>query len=72
MEKSDIERGIINTRQYRSPEVILECGRWDNRNDIWSIACILIDLYTGELLFRTHNNQEHLSLIEKVCGHYPD
>ena len=23
-------------------------------------------------LFRTHNNQEHLSLIEKVCGHYPN
>ena len=71
VEKGDIGSGIINTRQYRSPEVILECCNWDNRSDIWSIACILIELYTGELLFRTHNNQEHLSLIEKVCGHYP-
>ena len=72
VEKGDIGSGIINTRQYRSPEVILECCNWDNRSDIWSIACILIELYTGELLFRTHNNQEHLSLIEKVCGHYPN
>ena len=72
VEKGDIGSGIINTRQYRSPEVILDCCNWDNRSDIWSIACILIELYTGELLFRTHNNQEHLSLIEKVCGHYPN
>ena len=72
VEKGDIGTGIINTRQYRSPEVILGCCNWDNRSDIWSIACILIELYTGELLFRTHNNQEHLSLIEKVCGHYPN
>ena len=72
VEKGDIGSGIINTRQYRSPEVILECCNWDNRSDIWSIACILIELYTGELLFRTHNNQEHLCLIDKVCGHYPN
>ena len=72
VEERDIGNGIINTRQYRSPEVILECCKWDDKSDIWSIACILIELYTGELLFQTHNNQEHLSLIEKVCGHYPN
>ena len=72
VEGKDIGNGIINTRQYRSPEVILECYKWDHKSDIWSIACILIELYTGELLFQTHNNQEHLSLIEKVCGHYPN
>ena len=64
-------KGIINTRQYRAPEVILNCSEWDEKSDIWSIACILMELYTGELLFPTHNNQEPLCLIEKVCGHYP-
>ena len=68
---SEIGNGIINTRQYRAPEVILDCTKWDYKSDIWCVACILIELYTGELLFSTHNNQEHLSLIEKVCGHYP-
>ena len=72
VEGKEIGNGIINTRQYRCPEVILDCYKWDDRSDIWSIACILVELYTGELLFRTHNNQEHLSLIEKVCGHYPN
>jgi len=71
VEKEDIGNGIINTRQYRAPEVILECCKWDYKSDIWSVACILIELYTGELLFHTYSNQEQLSLIEKVCGHYP-
>ena len=63
--------GIINTRQYRAPEVILECCKWNEKSDIWSIACILIELYCGELLFATHDNIEHLCLIEKVCGFFP-
>ena len=71
VEHKDIGNGIICTRQYRSPEVILNCCNWNEKSDIWSIACILIELYTGELLFPTYNNQEQLSLIEKTCGHYP-
>lgn len=64
--------GIINTRQYRGPEVILDCCQWNEKSDVWSIACILAELYTGELLFATHDNEEHLCLIEKVCGEYPE
>ena len=64
--------GIINTRQYRSPEVILQCCPIDKKTDIWSIGCILYELYTGELLFPTHGNEEQLCLIQKSCGHYPE
>jgi len=62
---------IINTRQYRAPEVILGCCQWNEKSDIWSIACILIELYTGELYFPTHDNNEHLCLIEKAVGNFP-
>ena len=62
---------IINTRQYRAPEVILQCNPIDKKTDIWSIGCILYELYTGELLFSTHNNKEHLCLIQKSCGYFP-
>lgn len=71
VENKTYHSGIINTRQYRAPEIILECGFWNEKSDIWSIGCLLLELYTGELLFETHENQEHLCLIEKVCGHYP-
>jgi serine/threonine protein kinase len=59
---------IINTRQYRAPEVILGSQVWDNKSDVWSLACIFVELYTGELFFPTHDNYEHLCLIEKACS----
>ena len=38
---------VINTRQYRAPEVILRCDAWDTSSDIWSLACLIVELYTG-------------------------
>jgi len=45
--------------------VILGCIEWDMKSDIWSLACILIELYTGEMLFSVHEDLEHLAMIEK-------
>lgn len=61
---------LINTRQYRAPEVILEAG-WSMPSDMWSLGCILAELATGELLFATHDNVEHLALMERVIGRFP-
>lgn len=41
---------IINTRQYRAPEVILNCVKWDTSSDIWCIACIMMELYAGLIM----------------------
>ncbi len=62
---------IINTRQYRAPEVILENLIWNETSDIWSMACIMLELYTGELFFDTRKDIEHLAMIEKQCGPIP-
>eukprot|EP00747_Dinoflagellata_sp_TGD_P088332 gnl/TRDRNA2_/TRDRNA2_163957_c2_seq2.p1 gnl/TRDRNA2_/TRDRNA2_163957_c2~~gnl/TRDRNA2_/TRDRNA2_163957_c2_seq2.p1 ORF type:complete len:516 (-),score=111.45 gnl/TRDRNA2_/TRDRNA2_163957_c2_seq2:99-1646(-) len=58
---------IISTRQYRGPEVVLGIG-WDEKSDIWSTGCILMELYTGRLLFGTHDDLEHLVLIQNTIG----
>ena len=34
---------IINTRQYRSPEVVLELG-WSYPSDVWSAACCIAEI----------------------------
>jgi hypothetical protein len=41
------------------------------KSDIWSMACILAELYTGEMFFSTHHNTEHIALMEKACGPFP-
>jgi len=56
---------VITTRQYRAPEVILNIG-WSYAADIWSVGCLLAELRTGRLLFDTHEDLEHLALMEKV------
>eukprot|EP00914_Ancora_sagittata_P020756 GHVO01040932.1.p1 GENE.GHVO01040932.1~~GHVO01040932.1.p1 ORF type:complete len:285 (+),score=38.64 GHVO01040932.1:81-935(+) len=61
---------LINTRQYRAPEVILDMG-WDETSDMWSLGCIIMELYTGALLFKTHDHLEHLAMMEKIVGRFP-
>ncbi|EGZ26540.1 hypothetical protein PHYSODRAFT_551845 [Phytophthora sojae] len=68
--EDESKSSIINTRQYRSPEVILGLG-WSYPSDIWSAGCIIAELYLGELLFATHENMEHLALIERCIGPLP-
>ncbi|KAL6969367.1 CAAX prenyl protease 1, variant 4 [Sarracenia purpurea var. burkii] len=61
---------IISTRHYRAPEVILGLG-WSYPCDIWSVGCILVELCSGEALFQTHENLEHLAMMERVLGPIP-
>lgn len=62
---------IVSTRHYRAPEVILGLG-WSYPCDMWSIGCILVELCLGEALFQTHENLEHLAMMERVLGPLPE
>uniref|UniRef100_A0A6E8UZ35 Protein kinase domain-containing protein n=1 Tax=Anopheles coluzzii TaxID=1518534 RepID=A0A6E8UZ35_ANOCL len=61
---------IVSTRHYRAPEVILELG-WSQPCDVWSIGCIMFELYQGVTLFPTHDNREHLAMMERILGTIP-
>ncbi|KAG4306076.1 hypothetical protein PORY_000064 [Pneumocystis oryctolagi] len=65
--EDEYHSSIVSTRHYRAPEIILGMG-WSYPCDIWSIGCILIEFFTGEALFQTHDNLEHLSMMETICG----
>lgn len=56
---------IISTRHYRAPEIVLGLG-WTFPCDIWSIACILIELAMGESLYPIHENFEHMAMMERI------
>lgn len=61
---------IVSTRHYRAPEVIMELG-WSQPCDVWSIGCIVFECALGVTLFQTHDNREHLAMMERVLGQLP-
>uniref|UniRef100_A0A2K5KUV4 Dual specificity tyrosine-phosphorylation-regulated kinase 4 n=4 Tax=Cercocebus atys TaxID=9531 RepID=A0A2K5KUV4_CERAT len=57
----------IQSRFYRSPEVILG-HPYDMAIDMWSLGCIMAELYTGYPLFPGENEVEQLACIMEVLG----
>jgi serine/threonine protein kinase len=68
---ADKKARVINTRQYRAPEVVLDTV-WSMPSDMWSLGCIFVELFQGDLLFPTHDDVEHLALMEKVISPFPE
>lgn len=66
----------IQTRQYRSPETIINAG-YDTSADMWSLACMLFELVTGDYLFDPKASEEyprdedHLALFTELLGPMP-
>ncbi|KAJ2636362.1 serine/threonine protein kinase, CMGC [Coemansia sp. RSA 1286] len=66
----------IQTRQYRSPEVIIG-SRWDATADMWSCACLIFELLTGDYLFEPHSgnryskDEDHVAQIMETLGNFP-
>ncbi|XP_065849713.1 serine/threonine-protein kinase AFC3 isoform X4 [Euphorbia lathyris] len=48
------------------------CLGWSYPCDLWSVGCILVELCSGEALFQTHENLEHLAMMERVLGPLPE
>eukprot|EP00211_Chloroparvula_japonica_P001983 CAMPEP_0119118900 /NCGR_PEP_ID=MMETSP1310-20130426/619_1 /TAXON_ID=464262 /ORGANISM="Genus nov. species nov., Strain RCC2339" /LENGTH=478 /DNA_ID=CAMNT_0007108299 /DNA_START=98 /DNA_END=1534 /DNA_ORIENTATION=- len=57
----------IQSRFYRAPEVLLELD-YDCSVDMWSLACILVEMHTGEPLFTGRNEVEQLQRICELKG----
>ena len=66
----------IQTRQYRAPEVILGIN-YNETVDIWSLACIVFELATGEYLFNPivgesfSKDDDHLAKFIQILGKMP-
>lgn len=66
----------IQTRQYRSPEVIVGYD-YDPSADIWSVACLAYELATGDYLLNPRNcggderDMKHLALVHEYFGPLP-
>lgn len=66
----------IQTRQYRSPEVILG-SKWGASTDVWSMAAMVFELITGDYLFDPQSgtkygkDDDHIAQIIELLGPFP-
>jgi dual-specificity kinase len=63
----------VTTSPYRSPEVLI-CTPWTSKIDMWSLGCLVAELYTGKVMFPVHENEEalHVEMIRLIVGDIPD
>lgn len=57
----------VQSRFYRSPEVILG-HPYAMAIDMWSLGCIMAELYSGYPLFPGENEVEQLACIMEVAA----
>lgn len=69
----DQQRLLVTTPPYRAPEVLCDMPSFVAL-DMWSVACILLELYTGRLLFDPRGDSaiDHLAKIESIVGPMPE
>lgn len=66
----------IQTRQYRAPEVILGAS-YNAKVDVWSLACMVFELCTGDFLFNPHSgegysrDEDHMARMIETLGPMP-
>ena len=61
----------VQSRHYRAPEVMLGLN-YTNKIDIWSFACVVIELLTGRPLFiSSHSSAEQIELAISLFGPIP-
>mmetsp|Transcript_19359 Transcript_19359/g.46461 ORF Transcript_19359/g.46461 Transcript_19359/m.46461 type:complete len:837 (-) Transcript_19359:58-2568(-) len=67
---TDRQSSYIQSRSYRAPEVILGLP-YDGKIDMWSLGCVVAELYTNEVTFQNDSELSMLSRIEAICGPFP-
>ena len=70
-EKNNKVYTYIQSRFYRAPEVILDAG-YSEKIDMWSLGCILYELYKGVPIFQGSNELDQLCKIVEVLGEVPE
>lgn len=67
---TDRQSSYIQSRSYRAPEVVLGLP-YDGKIDIWSLGCVVAEMFTGEVTFQNDSIVSMLSRIEAICGPFP-
>lgn len=59
----------VITLWYRPPELLLGNGRYSPKIDMWSVGCIIAEMFRRTGFLKGRNEAEQLSLIFNTAGH---
>ncbi len=68
---SDRLTSYICSRSYRAPEIILGLP-YSGKIDVWSLGCVLVEQFTGNVLFANDSVQTILARMISVLGPFPE
>lgn len=66
--ESDLMTEYVVTRWYRSPELLLNAKGYTAAVDMWSVGCILMELFNKEPLFPGRDYVHQFSSITELMG----
>lgn len=66
--KGEPNVAYICSRYYRAPELIFEATDYTTSIDIWSLGCVIAELFLGTPLFQGDSGVDQLVEIIKVLG----
>lgn len=61
----------VITLWYRPPELLLGCDKYTDKIDMWSVGCIIAEMFRRSGFLRGRDETCQLDMIFKVCGHPP-
>ena len=58
----------VVTRWYRAPELLLAAEEYSAAIDIWSVGCILVEMYTRAPIFQGRDIKHQIEVICRILG----
>lgn len=63
-----LTNGVV-TLWYRPIELLLGCKQYSTKIDMWSVGCIIAEMFRRSGLLKGMNETSQLNLIFNTCGH---
>lgn len=66
-ENMDLTPYVV-ARSYRAPEILYNWMHYTSNVDVWSTGCILVELITNQILFKSDDSIQHINCIFGLLG----
>ncbi|CAB3363149.1 Hypothetical predicted protein [Cloeon dipterum] len=67
-EETNSFSNMVVTLCYRAPEMLLGERNYGPAIDVWSAACVMAEIITGNVLFHGHDENSQIAAILDTCG----